>query len=250
MKFEDYFSQQAQDYARYRPSYPKALFSYLASISPNRRLAWDCGTGNGQAALGLAEYFEQVVATDASSDQLAQAFQHPKVVYRTEPAEKVSLETGSVSQVTVAIAVHWFDLEQFYREVRRVLQAGGILAVWTYHLPVIDPAIDAQLMKYYSDVLAGYWPLRFHYVDERYQTLPFPFEELQCPHFDMTADWDLSQLLGFLSSWTAAHKYEEEHGHHPIKRIWQELAEAWGEPQQRRFIRWPLYLRVGVTASG
>jgi SAM-dependent methyltransferase len=148
----------------------------------------------------------------------------------------------------VAIAVHWFDLEKFFQEVHRVLQPGGILAVWTYHLPVIDPAIDAQVVKYYAEVLASYWPPKFHYVDERYQTLPFPFEELQPPPFEMSADWDLGQLVGFLNSWTAAHKYEGEHGQNPIKRIWQALAEAWGEPQQKRQVRWLLYLRVGSTS--
>ncbi len=111
--FEDHLSQQAHDYARHRPHYPRELFTYLATIAPSHRLAWDCGTGNGQAARALAEHFNRVVATDASSDQLAQAIRHGRIEYRIERAEDVSLEASSVDLVTVAIAVHWFDLAPF-----------------------------------------------------------------------------------------------------------------------------------------
>lgn len=245
MSFEDHFSQRAQEYAQYRPSYPSRLFAYLSSLAPSRHLAWDCGTGNGQAALGLAEYFDHVVATDASSNQIAQAFPHERIEYRVEPAEEVSLDAGSVDLITVAIAVHWFDFERFYREVRRVLQAGGILAVWTYHLPVIGPRVDPLLVAYYREILAGYWPERFSYVDDRYRTLPFPFEEVDSPEFDMTATWTLGQLVGFLGSWSAARKYQEDHNRHPVQEIWPKLVDAWGEPDQSRSIRWPMYIRVG-----
>ena len=173
--FQDYFSKQASEYARYRPHYPGELFDYLASISPGRQLAWDCGTGNGQAALELVKRFSRVVATDASGDQLAQAVAHERIDYRIERAEDVSLEDHSVDLVTVAVAVHWFDLEQFYQAVRRVAAPNGVLAVWTYHLPLIEPGIDRVLAHYYQDVLAGYWPGQMRYLDQCYQTLPFPF---------------------------------------------------------------------------
>ncbi len=243
--FEDHFSKQAGEYAQYRPQYPGELFVYLASISPSRQLAWDCGTGNGQAARELARHFNRVIATDASSDQIAQAVPHERIDYRVERAEEVSLETGSVDLVTVAIAVHWFDLETFYQAVRRVGRPDGILAVWMYHLPVIDPSIDPILKHYYANVLAGYWPERFHFLAERYQTLPFPFEELKPPEFEIQANWELGQVVGFLDSWSATRRYQKERGQHPVSIIWQGLSEIWGEPGRRRTIRWPLYLRVG-----
>ena len=243
--FEDHFSKQAREYARFRPQYPSELFVYLASISPGRQLAWDCGTGNGQAARELAKHFNRVIATDASSDQIAQAVPHERIDYRVERAEEVSLETGSVDLVTVAIAVHWFDLDPFYQVVRRVGRPDAILAVWMYHLPVIDPSIDQILEHYYADMLAGYWPERFHFLADRYQTLPFPFEELEPPKFEMQANWELGQLVGFLDSWSATRRYQKERGQHPVRIIWQRLSEAWGEPGRQRTIRWPLYLRVG-----
>jgi SAM-dependent methyltransferase len=245
MSFDDHFSKQAREYARYRPHYPRDLFTYLASMAPRRQLAWDCGTGNGQAARDLVSHFSRVVATDASAEQLTHAIPHERIEYRVERAENVSLEPGSVDLVTVAIAVHWFDLDQFYAAVRRVAAPGGILAVWTYHLPVIEPRIDWALKRYYSEVLAGYWPRQIDYLEHGYRNLPFPFEELAPPPFEMRADWDLGQLLGFLESWSATQRYQKERGQHPVRLIWPELAEAWGEETRRRSIRWPLHLRVG-----
>ena len=245
-RFEDHFSQLADKYASYRPQYPDALFVYLASLSPGQGLAWDCGTGNGQAARGLARYFQRVVATDASSDQIAQAAAHERIDYRVERAEAVSFEAGSVDLVTVAMAVHWFDLESFYQVVRRVGKTDGILAVWMYHLPLIDPAIDQLLKHYYAHVLAGYWPERIHFIEERYRTLPFPFEEYQPPEFEMQVNWDLAQVAGFLDSWSATRRYQQERGRHPVGIIWPALSDMWGEPSQRMAIRWPLYLRIGL----
>lgn len=247
--FEDHFSKRAREYALYRPRYPVELFAYLAAISPGRRMAWDCGTGNGQAAAELISHFDQVVATDASPDQLAQAAPHERIIYRLERAEDASLDTGTVDLVTVALAVHWFDLDQFYRQVRRVVRKGGILAVWTYHLPVMEPRIVQVLTRYYAEILAGYWPDRFLYVAERYRTLPFPFEELAPPEFEMEAEWDLGQMLGYLDTWSATRRFQEERDVHPVKMVWPALVEAWGDPERKRAIRWPMYIRVGRVSE-
>jgi SAM-dependent methyltransferase len=243
--FEDHFSSHAPDYARYRPCYGADLFEYLAAASPARELAWDCGTGNGQAAVELAKVFDRVVATDASADQLAAAFRHERIEYRLERAEETSLKPATVDLVSVAVAVHWFDFEAFYREVRRVLKPGGVVAVWTYHLPVIDAGVDRVLDRYYRQVLAGYWPERIRYLEERYRTLPFPFAEFSPPAFHMEAEWDLGQLLGFLYSWSATRKYAREQGTNPLEIIWPELSAAWGDPSGKRPICWPLHMRMG-----
>lgn len=245
MSFADHFSQLAQNYSRYRPRYPAALFEYLAAVAPGRDLAWDCGTGNGQAALQLAQHFGWVVATDASAEQIARAFAHDRIEYRVERAEQVTLVSGSVDLVTVALAVHWFDLPAFYEEVRRVLRPDGILAVWSYHLPLIAAEIDRRLWFYYNEVLGEYWPERFHYVDQKYRTLPFPFERVETPDFVMRAEWNLNELTGFLGSWSATRKYSEQKGSHPLEQVWPALKAAWGNPNSKREIQWPLYIRIG-----
>lgn len=225
------------------------MYAHLASIAPGRSLAWDCGTGNGQAAVSLAGHFERVHATDASAEQIAHALPHPKVDYCVESAEQVSLDSGSVDLVTVAQAVHWFDLDKFFAEVKRVLKPGGILAVWTYHLPESSPLVDKSLLRYYSEVLAGFWPERIRYLEERYRTLPFPFEEIVPPAFEMEARWDRNQLMGFLDSWSATQRYREQNGRHPLEEIWEDLSDDWKDEEEKRTVRWALHFRIGRNSG-
>jgi len=245
--FEDHFSKQSQLYAQHRPTYPEEIYAYLASIAPGHALAWDCGTGNGQAAVGLAKYFDRVYATDASAEQIARAQPCENVEYHVEPAEQVSLADSCADLVTVAVAVHWFDFDKFYGEVRRVLKQEGILAVWTYSLTEISPDIDALVSQYYYDVLNGFWPERIHYLEEKYETLPFPFEELKPPAFAMERHWELEEYAGFLDSWSATQRYREQKGQHPLELIWDQFSTAWGSAPRR--VRWSLYFRIGKNTS-
>jgi ubiquinone/menaquinone biosynthesis C-methylase UbiE len=247
--FEDHFSKQSGLYAQYRPKYPDELYAYLASLAPGRSLAWDCGTGNGQAALGLAGYFERVYATDASGEQISRAQGHDRVEYHVEPAEHVSLDDCCVDLVTVAVAVHWFSFDEFYREVRRVLKPDGVLAVWTYSLTEISPEVDRVVHQYYYETLKGCWPERIHYLEERYETLPFPFDEIAVPAFAMERSLSLAQYAGFLDSWSATQRYQEQKGHHPLEVIWDQLLVAWGNENEPRRVRWPLYFRIGRNHS-
>jgi ubiquinone/menaquinone biosynthesis C-methylase UbiE len=243
--FEDHFSRQSQLYAQYRPKYPDEIYAYLASLAPGHSLAWDCGTGNGQAAVGLAAYFDRVYATDASAKQIALAQENEKVEYRVESAEQVSLDDSTADLVTVAVAVHWFNFDEFYREVKRVLKPDGILAVWTYSLTEISPEVDAVVSTYYYETLRGFWPERIHYLEEKYETLPFPFEEITPPFFAMERELTLAQYAGFLDSWSATQRYKEQKGHHPLEVIWNQLSTAWGNENEARLVRWPLYFRIG-----
>lgn len=245
MTFEDHFSQFAGRYALFRPGYPKSLFEYLSSQTSGHTLAWDCATGNGQAARDLAAYYDRVVATDASEAQIKQAEPHEGIEYRVEPAEQTSLETASVDLVTVAVAVHWFDFDRFYNEVRRVLKPDGVIAVWTYYRPQIDPSLDALIARLDEEILGPYWPERIRYVHQRYQTLPFPFEPLNPPPFAVQAEWDLDQLLGFFNSWSGVMRFEEARGYHPLRELWDDLLIAWGPADRVRTITWPLEMRVG-----
>lgn len=247
--FEDHFSGHSETYAQSRPQYPDEIYAYLASIAPACFLAWDCGTGSGQAAIGLAKHFDHVYATDASAEQIAHAYPHENVEYHAEPAEQVSLDNSSVDLVTVAVAIHWFNFDEFYREVKRVLKPDGILAAWTYSLTEISPEIDQLIDQYYLEILSGYWPERIHYLEEKYETLPFPFEEIIPPSFTMEINWNLIQFAGFLNSWSATQRYKAQKGQHPLENIWDKLVAAWGDEKEPRLVRWPLYFRIGRNVS-
>src|SRR4051812_25697672 len=136
--FHDHFSAVANRYADFRPHYPAALFDYLATLVPLDSRVWDCACGNGQAALDLASRFQSVIATDASREQIASAIPHPNVEYRVAPADQSGLPDESVALVTVAQALHWFNLEGFYAEVKRVLQPNGLLAAWAYGINDVE----------------------------------------------------------------------------------------------------------------
>lgn len=241
----DHFSAVAADYSRYRPGYPPELFAYLAPLPARRRLAWDCATGNGQAAVGLAEHFDRVVGTDLSAAQIAHAAAHPRVAYRVALAEAPALEAGSVDLVTVAQALHWLDTTRFFAEVERVLAPGGAVAAWCYNLLDVDPGVNAVIGRFYSRIVGRYWAPERRLLEAGYRTIPFPFAEVAPPAFAMQAEWRLADLTGYLGTWSATERYRALEGEDPLERIVADLTAAWGDPETPRTVRWPLNLRVG-----
>jgi SAM-dependent methyltransferase len=218
------------------------LFGWLASIAPVRQLAWDCATGSGQAAVEVAEVFERVIATDASEKQITNAERHQGVEYRVATAERSGLESSSVDLITVAQALHWFDLDKFYLEVRRVAKPRGVIAATAYKLATVSPKIDAVVNRYYSEIVGRYWPTERVLV-EKFEELPFPFAEIETPPFEMVAEWSVEQLLGYLRTWSATQRFMAAEKRDPLADIETELRQAWGE-QQRRVV-WPLTVKVG-----
>jgi SAM-dependent methyltransferase len=247
MNFKDYFSTQSVDYAKYRPSYPLELFAYLAAIAPQQETAWDCATGNGQAAIALASFFARVVATDGSQAQLDNAAQHERVSYHRATAEDSHLESHSIDLVTVAQALHWFDLERFYAEVSRVLKPRGVLAVWCYNLLEISPALDVVINKFYAGTVGPYWPPERLLIEDNYRSVAFPFAEVESPALDMRARWNLMDLLGYFRTWSATQRFMAARGFDPLPDLADELLPLWENPGEAKSVRWPLYLRAGVV---
>lgn len=246
MKFSDHFSGAPKDYLRSRPLYPHALYEHLRACAPSGRRALDCATGSGQAAVGLAEVFEQVVAVDGSAGQLEHALVHPKVQYLQRLAEDTGLPAGSFDLVTVAAGAHWVDLPRFYDEVRRVLRPSGVIALWTYDAsPRITPAVEAAVAEFREGTAGLVWPPGFEHVREGYRNLPFPFEAISMPSLECEARWDLDGLLGHLRSWSAVQRLTAQTGQDPVAAGRDRLAEAWGDPAEVRRVHWPLHLRVG-----
>lgn len=247
--FKNYFSTQAAYYAKYRPTYPPALFEYLHSVTPLHDQAWDCATGNGQAALGLAPFFKHVIATDASDAQIANATKHENITCRVADALNTNIEDCSIDLTTVAQALHWFGLEKFYEEVRRVSVPEGILAVWSYNLLNVSPELNQMIRRYYDDVVGAYWPPERKLIEDGYRSLLFPFKELNAPPLAMQAEWSLDELLGYLRSWSATQRFIEARGVDPLINFADEICIAWDAPEEKKTITWPLSIRVGIVST-
>ncbi len=243
--FKDHFSKQSDLYARYRPSYPKELYVHLALLCKAHELAWDCGTGNGQAATELADHFKQVTATDPSEAQIKNAPACTGVSYRVEKAEHTSLLSQSVDLVTVANALHWFDFDLFYEEVQRVLKPHGIIAVWCYMLPSITPKIDEIIRHYHYVVLNDYWLPENRLVEKEYQTIPFPFETLKSPAFFYEKNMNLDEIVGYLNTWSATQRYIDRNNKNPTEFLRNEFLKIWEDPALKIPVRWNLTLKTG-----
>jgi ubiquinone/menaquinone biosynthesis C-methylase UbiE len=244
-EFKDHFSKQAADYALFRPHYPPSMFAWLAAQAPTCALAWDCGTGNGQVAVGLASHFGRVLATDPSANQVKHAEARANIEYRVEAAEQSSLEDSSVDLITVAQALHWFDLPRFYAEAARVLKPGGVIAAWCYSLFRTHGPVDVVLDEFYFNMVGPYWPPERRLIEEEYRGIDFPFAEFPEPGFFMEAHWDLDELLGYFGTWSAVQRYREARGEDPVEKIRAPLAELWGSPETKKAIKWPVHLRIG-----
>ena len=239
------FDTEAALYAHLRPTYPESLFTFLSETVASRDVAWDCATGNGQAATHLVRYFGRVIATDESAQMIGQAPRHPRIAYRVAEAGDSNIDADSVDLVTVASAIHWFDLGRFYAEVRRVARSGGVIAAWTYYKPVFGNNVDAIIQRLAHDILADFWDQRLHYVVDEFHDLPFPFQPIDAPPFRTDMRWNMEDLLGYFETWSSSVKYRQEKGTQPTDLIRDDLAQVWGDPKQKQDVHFPLYMRLG-----
>jgi ubiquinone/menaquinone biosynthesis C-methylase UbiE len=247
----DHFSSTSREYSFSRPIYPDDLYKFLNDITPNKDTAWDCATGNGQAAIGLCKYFKNVIASDASKGPLEYRFNRNNIMYEMFPAEKANINDNSVDLITVAQAAHWFDLDMFYKEITRICKHNGILAIWSYGMHKIDNDIDkiSEKLNVGGDILGRYWPRETDYVKEDYKTIPFPFEEIPSPKFEMTVNWTLDDLVSYMQTWSAVKRFSTEKKFNPLSLVMDELEGLWGNHDRRKVVKWDINLRVGKIQS-
>lgn len=239
---KDLFSTNSQLYQQARPSYPQIVIQEILKYVPEQQFVWDCGAGSGQFTQLLAPYFDHVVATDISEQQLQHAPYFENVSYQIQPSEKTSFSAQSFDLITVAQAIHWFDFDAFYQEVTRTLKPNGILAVIGYGLIHVEHhLINQKLHELYFDTLHGYWDAERHYIDEEYRTIPFPFEEIETPELKMEYQWSSAQLLKYLSTWSAVKHYIDKNQINPL----HDLAEALSTEHELLNIEFPIFLRLG-----
>lgn len=243
-QFADHFSAQAGIYAEFRPQYPLGLFEWLSGLCAHHHLCWDAATGNGQAAVALAAFFEKVYASDASAAQVREAIGRPNIEYAVEGAERTRLPDHTADLVTVAQAYHWFRHDVFHAEVARVLKPGGLLAVWGYGLQAVAPSIDQLVRHYYEDIVGTYWPPERRHVENAYRDISFPFAAMETPKFEIKVEYSLAEFVGYLRSWSATQRRLRETGQDPVSLIQDKLLATWG-PVEKREVRWPIFIRVG-----
>jgi SAM-dependent methyltransferase len=241
--FHDHFSPVAAAYAQARPSYPDALFDWIAAIAPRRGLAWEAGCGSGQATCSLATRFDAVHASDPSAAQVAQAPRLPRVRFVVEPGERCGLPDASVDAACVAQALHWFDRDRFFSECARVLRPDGVLVAWGYQDVLLPPVLTEAGAAFLAEI-AAHWPPQRADIDAGYAGYDWPFEALAVPHVELTERWPLQRLLGYFSSFSAVKRHREATGTDPVARHAAALAAAWGDPERERDLSWPLFVHA------
>lgn len=246
MQYQKHFGTYSSKYRQFRPDYPQSLYQFLNSLVEEHHLAWDCGAGNGQAAVQLAQYFKRVLASDLQFEQLKAAPICPNILYCQSTAEKAPVQDHVIDLITIAQALHWFDLNLFYNEVNRVLKPNGLIAAWCYSLGQVDENVNKVILKLYKDILGDqYWPIQRRFIEESYQTIPFPFTKLKSPEFFIEKTVDFTQLMGYLQTWSAVKEYEKQNKENPIELIQSDLEKAFGDLTQAKIIRWPIHLLIG-----
>lgn len=241
---KDLFSSNSLYYKQARPNYSIQIVKEILKHVPERNFAWDCGAGSGQFTQLLAPYFNHVMATDISEAQLQQAPYFENVSYQVQAAEQTSIAANSIDLITVAQAIHWFDFDAFYKEVKRVLKPQGVFAAIGYGLiEVQDAAINSLVQQLYFETLNGYWDAERRYIDEQYQTIPFPFNEQAVPELRLQYQWSPQQLLSYLKTWSALKHYLDKNDHEPLQRISEVLQTA----PDNLDVTFPILLRVGTA---
>lgn len=242
---KDLFSKQAGVYARYRPTYPKALIEYILSFVPGREMAWDCATGNGQTALLLVPYFKKIMATDVSEKQISHAIPDPAIDYSVSTAENSPFADNSFDLITVSQAYHWFQFDAFFREATRTGKPGGIVAVWGYDLVTTpDTALNEAIRHFYTAVVGPYWDAERKYVDEKYKTVPFPFHELPSKQFSIDSEWQIEDCIGYLNTWSSVQHFIKANSYNPVDEFEKQLKNIWQDGEKRAF-SFPVFLRIG-----
>jgi len=249
MQHHTLFSDKSDLYERARPGYPREVFSYLSGLSSETQLAWDCACGNGQAAIGLAQEFELVLATDVSAEQISNAKKHPQVRYKIGAAETTDFEDGCFDLVCVAQALHWFEYGKFWPEVKRVLKPGGVFSAFGYNLPSINPAVDDLVRKQILDIIEPYWAPQNQLIWNRYSDIEFPFRRLEAPKFEMTVSWNLQQLFALIHTFSATRRCMDDIGDTFFKQAYLNATNIWPEVDDKKTISFDFVFYAGVNQA-
>ena len=247
---KDLFSNQADIYAKYRPGYPSSLIDYILSFVQEKNIAWDCATGNGQAAFLLAGRFEKVFGSDMSAKQISKAKQAPNIEYSVSAAEKTSFPDNFFDLITVAQAYHWFNFQNFFEEASRVGKNNGIVAIWGYCLITFSYLGLTQVIRhFYTAIIGKYWDTERKYVDDSYRSIPFPFKELPSRSFQIAVEWNRDDFEGYLNTWSSVQHYIKANHNNPVTEFADSWQAIWTDASEKKSFSFPIFLRIGSIAK-
>lgn len=239
------FTKQADFYKKYRPSYPEALLTDILALTKGHDCCWDCGTGNGQVAIMLAKHFRTVEATDISKNQLAKAVKVPNIRYSEQRAESTDFRENTFDLITVAQAAHWFDMDTFNQEFKRVAKPQALVALWGYDLVRVDTDIDVLMQHFYSEIVGPFWRPERQHIDREYRSIRFDFPEVTLPGiYAIEAQWELKTMEGYLNSWSSVQNYKEAHGENPVDNLMEQMKSHWGQGKIKK-VRFPIFTKIG-----
>ncbi|MDG2448263.1 MAG: class I SAM-dependent methyltransferase [Saprospiraceae bacterium] len=206
---------------------------------------WDCGTGTGQVAYVLAHHFDHVVATDISQNQLENALQKDNINYTRTRSEATGFKPNTFDLITVGQAMHWFDFDAFYREVKRIGKSDGIIAIWGYGLLSAQYEVNELIRKFYSEKIGPYWNKERKHIDNQYSSIPFNFDSIKVNQgFKISTSWSLDNLEGYLNTWSAVKRYVKQNNENPIPQLINQIKPYWAKEESHR-IEFPLFIKIG-----
>jgi SAM-dependent methyltransferase len=241
----DLFSKQADTYAVSRPQYPEQWYKFLFAQCAGNSLVWEAACGNGQATVALSKYFNRVVATDLSPQQIDNALSLTNVSYSVSAAENISLADNSCDLVCTAQALHWFDLPQYWQTVSRVLKPGGVFATWGYNWNSFDAELDECIHEAVFKPIESYWAPNNKLLWDRYRDIDFPFEAIEVPEVAMPAEYNLYELFNLYRSMSGVQIYIQQHGDEYLRRAFENVKSVWGDPEIKKMSYWDIVSYCG-----
>ena len=245
MQISTLFADKSDLYAASRSQYPRELFSFITDLVVQHNAAWDCATGNGQAAVGVAETFDLVQATDIRQQQITHSLTRNNIHYSVCCAEKTAFVDNQFDLVTVAQALHWFDFDKFWPEVNRVLKPDGVFCTFAYIWCEVSPVIDIAVEGYIKRIDAPYWASNNKLVWDSYKGVEFPFAQIGTPKFTLQNLWGFQLFMNYIHTWSATRRCIEVKGIEFFERAKLQIVREWGDPKEKRLVTSPLTVMAG-----
>jgi SAM-dependent methyltransferase len=131
------FSNRVEDYVKYRPGYPDEIVKFLHDtygLTQDKLIA-DIGAGTGISTELFLKKGYRVIAVEPNLEMREKAIEllgsYHGFIPQNGTAENTGIENNTVNAVIAGQAFHWFDATEARTEFKRILKAGGIVAlIW------------------------------------------------------------------------------------------------------------------------